>query len=608
MQTKIANKNLKTSTISTWSILRTIYTEYITKIPLLRYSIGPILITMVIARLMEIKVTEIVQRASKYLNIYRNSNIYLEYLFVSILSSFLVEIQGFIFTSSIQRAFRISIRNSIVEYLKLEYFKFKTLGIGEITSNIERQSNSISEILDVFVLSVLPVLFVLVISVIKIYFTLGLLSSVIVSISLFLYVFITVKIAVWRNSIRKRLNLSINDSKDKLYDILNNYDSIISYNNQNYEIEDYNEKLIENEKHYVRLWQTFYLLNFLQKFVFCLKIGLIIFIGMKNQIQPDEFVLFLSISRVLGVNLDKFGYMYSRFTTAILNGQMGYLKVQQNKQLFPIRYFEKNIRFQNVGLCLNEQDEVPNDQEDDLDLFGYEKSESNNRSFVGDPENSLFAKDSGYIFRNLNFEIQKGEKIALIGANGTGKSNLLKVLLKFNKYTGSILIDNDELSTIKNDTIRDLISYIPQDSYLLSGSIKENLKYGNKFVSDREMVELCKYLNYHESFMNLSAGYETFIGKNNSILSGGEKQKIAIIRSLLKPAEIYLFDEPTANLDRKSEQRFFEYLQNHEKSKTVIVIVHNLEMIKHFDRILYLKKDGVEEISEDQAYSYISKR
>lgn len=568
-------------TLSTYEIIEIVYFEYVKKIPLLRMIIMPILIIMIIARYMEVKVTELVQAASIEFGFDTGHHIFLKYMIIAVLSSLLIELQGFIFCSAVQRAYRNAIRNAVSDYLILDYSNFKQKGLGEITSNIDRQSNAISEILDVFILNLLPVCFVLTLAVLKIYMIMGTLSSLIITVSLICYTIITIKMAVWRNEIRKRLNLSVNDSKDKLMDILTNYDSIVAFNNQNYELHKYDIELKRNENHYVKLWRTFYLLNFLQRLIFCIQTGMIIYIGLIYQITPDQFVLYLSISKVLSANLDKLGYMYSRFTSSIINAKMSFLDIRKKKQLYPLQYFNKKITFKNVGVSLKSSN--------NFDFFSYENK-------------------SEFIFRNLNFQILKGEKIALVGFNGVGKSNFLKTLLKFNSYVGSIRIDEDELSTIDNDSLRQFISYIPQDSFLLSGTVKENLKYGNALVTDSEMVEMCKSLGFDESFRKLTAGYETFIGKNNSVLSGGEKQKIAIVRSLLKKADIYLFDEPTANLDRKSEMLFFKMLLSNENTKTTIVIVHNLDLLEHFDRILFLSKNGIEDIDYKKAISLINQK
>lgn len=607
-------------TISTWDVLSIVYHQYIKKIRLLRLSIGPIMILMIFARLMEIKVTELVQKASKDIGVLPGSNIHLQYLLVSILSSFLVESQGFFFTSSVQAAYRTAIKNSISDYLKLEYKVFKNKGIGEITSNIDRQSLSISEILDVFILNLLPVMFIFLLSIIKIYSVLGLLASIIIAITIVLYTFITIQMAVLRNQIRKNLNLSYNESKDKLMDILKNYDTIVAFNKQNYEIERYNEKLQVNEKWSVHLWQTFYILNFLQKAVFCLKTGIIIYMGLKNGMKSDEFVLFLSVSRVLGVNLDKLGYMYSRFTSAILNAQMGFLKVRKAKQLYPIHYFNQTIQFKNVGIYSDNMLVSDSNKEDRDKSCGSKSADGNmtqntaseskrassyNPSDDSEEECFFTYEQNQFIFDKIDLKIEKGNKIALIGPNGVGKSNFLKILLKFNKYSGSIKIDNDELSTVDSKSIRDLISYIPQDCFLICGTVKENLLYGNGSVTENDMIRLAKYLNYDESFRNLSSGYDTYIGKNNSILSGGEKQKIAIIRAFLKRSQIYLFDEPTANLDKNSEAQFFNHLFNHEREKTAIVVVHNLDLLERFDRIMFLKKNGIDEVTKAEAITLL---
>lgn len=608
-------------TISTWDVLNIVYYQYIKKIRLLRLSIGPILILMIIARILEIKVTELVQKASQDIGIFPESNIFLQYLFISIFSSFLVEAQGFFFTSSVQSAYTTAVKNSVRDYLKLEYKMFKSKGIGEITSNIDRQSLSISEILDVFVLNLLPVIFIFLLAILKVYSVLGLPASIIITFTILIYTFITIKMAVLRNQIRKKLNQSYNESKDKLMDILKNYDLIVAFNKQKYEVDRYNEKLKVNEKWSVHLWQTFYILNFLQKAVFCLKTGIIIYMGLRNGMSPDQFVLFLSISRVLGVNLDKLGYMYSRFTSAILNAQMGFLKLKEPKKLYPIHYFNKTIKFKNAGVYSDNifssdsslQDIKRSSNSNSVESNINENISSGRRRSLYDSsedsdENELFFtyEQNQFIFNNIDLKIEKGDKIALIGPNGAGKSNFLKILLKFNKYSGTIKIDNDELSTIENKSIRDLISYIPQDCFLICGTVKENLLYGNDTVSEDDMIRLAKYLKYDDSFRNLTSGYETYIGKTNSILSGGEKQKIAIIRAFLKRAEIYLFDEPTANLDKKSELMFFDHLFNHEREKTVLVVVHNLDLLGKFDRIMFLTKNGIEEVTKDEAFALIN--
>lgn len=568
-------------TLSTLDVIKIVYFEYIKKIKLIRLCIVPLLFCMIIGRIMEVKVTELVQIASKEFTAFEQSNIFIQYLSVVLISSLLIELQGFIFCSCVQRAARISVRNIVQDYFKMKYPEFKKKGLGEISLTVDRRSSSVAEILDVLILNFLPVSFVISLAIYKIYSVLGFASSFVITLSLISYTLVTIRMATWRNDIRKRLNLSNNLSRDKMMDMMTNYDSLIAFNNQNYECERFDEKLKANEKLHVKLWRTFYLLNFLQRFIFCLQNGMIIYIGLRNHMPTDEFVLYLSINQLLSSNLDKLGYMYSRFTSAIVNAKMSHIEIIPQKQLYPIRYFNKCIRLNNV--TLSHIDEQINDS------FGYENIRES-------------------IFYNLNFAIHKGEKIALIGFNGVGKSTFLKMFLKFNEYSGSIRIDDDELNTIDTDSIRQMISYIPQDSNLISGTVKENLLYGNHEENESEMINLCKKLDYHESFMKLSAGYETFIGKNNTILSGGEKQKIAIVRAFLKDSEIYIFDEPSSNLDKKSEILFFDYLFEAKKDKTALVIVHNMDLIKKFDKIAYLTKNEIKIVSQEEAIILINQK
>lgn len=565
---KLRAVNRSMSTISTLQIVRVIVSQYVKRIPMVKFTLVPILVLMLAARVLEIKTSEIVQTASLEFNGYAEAGTFKKYLIVGMLSSLLIELQGFIFKSPVQRAYRTALKNSLREYFMIDWLAFKKKGIGEITASIERRSSAVSEILDVFIINLLPVCIVLLLAVLKIYSILGLLSSLVVVVSLVSYTTVTIKMAVWRNNIRKQLNMSINESSNKLIDILTNYDCILAFNNQNYELHKYDGRLADNERNYVKLWRTFYLLNFLQRLVFCMQTGLIIYLGSQNHITSDQFVLYLSISEILAANLDKLGYMYSRFTAAIINAQMSFLDIETPKQLYPIRYYDRCMTFSNVALSFSGNDGYS-------DIFSYSIPE--------------------YLFQNVNLTIRRGEKIALIGTNGTGKSNFFRMLLKFHKYAGSIRIDDDELSTIESSSLRDIISYIPQETFLVSGTIKENIKYGNAMATDAEMVDLCQQLNYHSSFLRLPSGYETEI----TMLSGGERQKVAIARALLKNAEIFLFDEPTASLDKKSEESFFQMVK--AMDKTVVVILHNLDLLDHFSRILFLHKHGIDDISKSKA-------
>ncbi|EPR79317.1 ABC-transporter [Spraguea lophii 42_110] len=559
---------------SSKAILKEIYHTYILGIPLIRYTFFPTMFCMLIARYLEVILGEMMQKVATKLNFeFDNScsSLVGRYFIISIISCLLIELQGFIFTGSIQRAYRTAACKAFKQFMDLEYLEFKKYGMGEIHATIERKSLAVSEIMDVLILNLLPVVFVIFFSTYKIYKILGFITTLILYISLVAYTVTTIEMAKWRNTIRREYNKKVNKVSNQLYDSFNNYDIVKAFNNEFEEVSKYDYYLKEVEISSTKLWRTFYLLNFLQRLIFGLQTCFIIYIGvkgiMREKFTPDQLVLYLSISRILSSNLDKLGYMYGRFTQAMTNAKMSFINLSSPKKLYPIRSFNRDIVFKNVG-------------------FSYNKRNISN---------------------NINFYIEKYDKVAIIGSNGIGKSTLLKSLLKFTHYNGNIKIDGDEVKYISNDSLRTLISYIPQDSLLFDETVEYNLKYGSD-ITNMELTQICKEYDIHDSINRLDSGYNTTIGTRGSNLSGGEKQKISFVRALLKESEILLLDEPTANLDKVSENNLIKRILQKEKHKTIIMVIHSLSLLKHFNKIFYLDPNNTRSVTEEEAIDLMNNK
>ncbi|KAG0417605.1 ATP-binding cassette sub-family B member 7, mitochondrial, partial [Dictyocoela roeselum] len=213
--------------VSNFTILKEIYFKYVLGIRFIRLMIGPTLICMLFARYLEVKLGEIMQRVSAHIDIPFStscSSLVWKYFMVTSISCLLIELQGFIFTGPIQRAFREASKNAFFHIIKMEHSEFNKLGMGEVHATIERKSQAVSEILDVLILNFMPVTFVLLFASYKVYEIIGLVSAIILNLTLFLYAFVTIKIATWRNKIRKDVNMAINDASNRLYDRLSNYE------------------------------------------------------------------------------------------------------------------------------------------------------------------------------------------------------------------------------------------------------------------------------------------------------------------------------------------------------------------------------------------------
>lgn len=198
------------------------------------------------------------------------------------------------------------------------------------------------------------------------------------------------------------------------------------------------------------------------------------------------------------------------------------------------------------------------------------------------------------ILKNLNLVIRGGERVALVGPSGAGKSTVTKLLLRmFDIKDGGISIDGQNIASVTQDSLRNAISYVPQEPVLFHRSLLENIRYGRRDASDEEVIEASKKAHCHEFILGLPEQYGSFVGERGIKLSGGERQRVAIARAILKNAPILLLDEATSSLDSESEALIQDALETLMKDKTVIVIAHRLSTIMKMDRIIVLEKGNV---------------
>ncbi|MEN8237520.1 MAG: ABC transporter ATP-binding protein [Pseudomonadota bacterium] len=202
------------------------------------------------------------------------------------------------------------------------------------------------------------------------------------------------------------------------------------------------------------------------------------------------------------------------------------------------------------------------------------------------------------IFKDLNMIIKPGEKIGLVGHSGAGKSSLINLLLRyFANNQGQILIDGQDTVETTQDSLRENIAVIPQDTMLFHRSLQDNIRYGKADATDAEVLEASKEAHIHEFIETLPQKYETFVGERGIKLSGGQRQRIAIARAILKDAPILILDEATSALDSQTERLIQESLNFliEDKKKTVIAIAHRLSTLKHMDRVIVLEKGKIVE-------------
>ena len=215
----------------------------------------------------------------------------------------------------------------------------------------------------------------------------------------------------------------------------------------------------------------------------------------------------------------------------------------------------------------------------------YDIEKINNPEYI-EFKNVNFGYNDTLVIKDFNLQVQKGQTIALIGESGSGKSSVAKLLLGFYiPHSGSISVAGKNMSDMTLAELRDMIAYVPQEATLFNTTIMENIRYGRISASDDEIIEAAKAANAHDFIIEQEYGYNTITGEKGIRLSGGQCQRIAIARAILKNAPILLLDEATSALDNESESLIKETLEKYGKTRTTIMIAHRMTSIEHADRI-----------------------
>lgn len=202
----------------------------------------------------------------------------------------------------------------------------------------------------------------------------------------------------------------------------------------------------------------------------------------------------------------------------------------------------------------------------------------------------------GEVLQNISFKVPHGKKLAIVGESGEGKSTIANLLLRFYETTGgSIQIDDQTIADVTQESLRKNIGVVFQDTFLFSGSILENIRYGRESATKEEIVQASKIANAHDFIQKLPSGYDAEIGERGVKLSGGQKQRIAIARALLKNPPILIFDEATSSLDSKAEYEVQKALNHLMEGRTTIIIAHRLSTIRSVDHIIVIKKGRIVE-------------
>ncbi|MGI9342780.1 MAG: ABCB family ABC transporter ATP-binding protein/permease [Gammaproteobacteria bacterium] len=431
---------------------------------------------------------------------------------------------------------------------------------GGLARDIERGTTGISFLMRFFVFNILPTLFEIAVVVGILLVKYGPAYAVITFVSVALYGAFSVWATEWRTRFVREANEADSKSNTRAIDSLMNFETVKYFTNEEFEAQRYDSELERWEAARRKNRLSLFTLNGGQALIIAVAqtslIGLAAFQIRAGELALGDFVLINAFMIQLFLPLGFLGFVYREIKGSLANIERLFelldveAKIVDAPDAKPLQLSEGRIEFDRVD-------------------FAYRPDRP--------------------ILKDLSFTVEPGQKVAIVGASGAGKSTIVKLLFRFYDVTGgAILLDGQDIRSVTQESLRQRIGIVPQDTVLFNDSIFENIRYGRPDATDHEVENAIRLAHLREFVESLPDGTATRVGERGLKLSGGEKQRVAIARTILKRPPIMVFDEATSSLDSRSEQAILAALREIAEEHTSIVIAHRLSTIIDADRIMVL--------------------
>jgi len=432
---------------------------------------------------------------------------------------------------------------------------------GALAKYIDRGTKGIDFLLRYVLFNVVPTFFEIFLVSGILFYLYGPWYAVVTLTTIGLYSYLTFQITEWRNVFRKRMNQADNDISTKMIDSLLNFETVKYFNNEAYEFNRLDKSLEDYELAANQSRHSLSLLNIAQTFIIMLGITIMLVMsafGIKNgDIDVGGFVVINAYMLQLYQPLNFLGSVYREIRQALTD-------------------------MENM-FSLLEVSQVSKDDLEDMPQSNVAEIRFDKVSFDYDIRRT--------IIKNISFTVPNGKKVAIVGPTGAGKSTISRLLFKFyDPKEGGVYINNININKISQESLRKMIGVVPQDTVLFNDTIYYNIAYGNTDASKEEVIIAAKNADIHNFISTLPDGYETIVGERGLKLSGGEKQRVAIARTILKNPKIFFFDEATSALDSSTEKEIQKNLESVSKDKTTLIIAHRLSTAANADNIIVLDK------------------
>ncbi|KAK1991891.1 ABC transporter [Colletotrichum falcatum] len=481
------------------------------------------------------------------------------------------ELRNAVFASVAQKAIRRVACNVFDHLLRLDLSFHLTKQTGGLTRAIDRGTKGISFLLTSMVFHILP-------TALEISMVCGILTwqygasfAAITLLTMVGYTAFTIWTTAWRTKFRRQANAADNKASTVAVDSLINYEAVKYFNNEKFEVARYDKALQAYEKSSIKVATSLAFLNTGQNVIFSSALTAMMYLAADGvahgTLSVGDLVMVNQLVFQLSVPLNFLGSVYRELRQSLLDMET----------LFSLQKVNVSIKDAPGAkpLALPKGGEI---KFDDV-TFGYHPDRP--------------------ILRNLSLTIPAGKKVAVVGPSGCGKSTLLRLLFRsYDAQAGRIFIDDQDIREVQLDSLRRAIGVVPQDTPLFNDTIEHNIRYGDMSAPRERVIAAAQRARIHETIERFPDGYQTKVGERGMMISGGEKQRLAVSRLLLKDPPLLFFDEATSALDTHTEQALMLNINSilREKSRTSVFVAHRLRTIFDADLIIVLKEGNVAEL------------
>lgn len=484
-------------------------------------------------------------------------------------ATFFGELRNAIFATVAQGAIRKVSSHAFEHLMKLDMGFHLQNSTGQLTRAIDRGCKGISYVLTAMVFHIVPISFEIALVGGVLSYKFGPSFAAVTLATMGTYAWFTIRTTAWRAQFRRAANQADNKSSGISTETLQNIESVLLFNNQKHQLAKYDQSLKNYEDNSVKIAKSLSFLNSGQNLIFSTALTAIMYMTcngiVSGGLSIGDLILVNQLVFQLSMPLNFLGSVYRDLKQALLDMESLFTLQQQ-----PVRI--KNVADAKPLEVLPKGGEI---------------------KF----ENVTFGYREGYpILNNISFTIPAGKSVAFVGPSGGGKSTILKLLFRFiEPQQGTIYIDGQDIRSVDLDSLRRAIGVVPQDTPLFNDSVMNNVRFGNLSASDEDCKKAIEKAELSQMMERLPQGYNTNVGERGLMMSGGERQRLAVSRVLIKGAPINFFDEATSALDTETERALLSNIFNNFKNGTKVFIAHRLRTVATTDMIIVLSQGSIAE-------------